>query len=224
MQPHKQFKGVFVKPQKRGMVLFTKSFAPGKTVYTEKIIKENDAEYREWDVKKSKLAAAIIKGVSQLGIKPGSTVLYLGCASGTTASHVSDIAGADGFVWCLDFAPRTMRDMVLVVEARANMTAILADANRPGMYADQVLAVDAVFQDIAQRDQAGIFLKNCGRFLRKGGFGILCVKSRSVDVARKPKDVFKDVRAKLEKHMVIVDYRELDPLEKDHCIFVCKKK
>lgn len=224
MQQHRQFKGVFVKPQKKGMALYTKSFAPGTIVYTEKIIKENGVEYREWDVKKSKLAAAIVKGISQLGVKPGSTVLYLGCASGTTASHVSDIVGADGFVWCLDFAPRTMRDMVLVAEERANMTTVMADAGHPERFAHQVLAVDVVFQDIAQRDQAGIFLKNCERFLKKGGFGVLCVKSRSVDVAKKPKDVFKDVRAKLEQRMVIVDYRELDPLEMDHCIFVCKKK
>ena len=117
-----------------------------------------------------------------------------------------------------------MRDMIFVAQERANMTAILADANKPDSYVNQLLAVDAVFQDIAQRDQAGIFLKNCERFLKSGGFGILCVKSRSIDVAKQPKEVFKDVRAKLERRMAIVDYRELDPFEKDHCIFVCKKK
>lgn len=224
MQNHRQFKGVFVKPGKRGMTLYTKSFAPGKQVYKEKLVKEKGTEYREWDTHRSKLAAAIVKGISQMGIKPDSTVLYLGCASGTTSSHVSDIVGKEGFVWCLDFAPRTMRDMILVSEQRPNMTTIMEDANHPERYANQVLAVDAIFQDVAQKNQAEIFLKNCDMFLKKGGFGILCVKSRSIDISKKPKEIYKVVREQIEKKLMIVDYKELDPLEKDHCVFVCKKK
>lgn len=224
MQNHRQFKGVFVKPGKRGMALYTKNFAPGIQVYKEKLVKEKGVEYREWDTKRSKLAAAIVKGISQMGIKPDSTVLYLGCASGTTSSHVSDIVGKEGFVWCLDFAPRTMRDMILVSEQRSNMTTVMEDANHPERYANQVLAVDAIFQDVAQKNQAEIFLKNCDMFLKIGGFGILCVKSRSIDISKKPKDIYKMVREQIEKKLMIVDYRELDPLEKDHCVFICKKK
>ena len=40
---------------------------------------------------RSKLAAAILGGVENIWMKPGSKVLYLGAASGTTVSHVSDI-------------------------------------------------------------------------------------------------------------------------------------
>jgi rRNA 2'-O-methyltransferase fibrillarin len=32
-------------------------------------------------------------GIENIWIKPGSKVLYLGAASGTTVSHVSDIVG-----------------------------------------------------------------------------------------------------------------------------------
>ena len=35
----------------------------------------------------------MIGGVEDIYIKPGSKVLYLGAASGTTVSHVSDIVG-----------------------------------------------------------------------------------------------------------------------------------
>ena len=35
----------------------------------------------------------MIGGVEDIFIKPGSRVLYLGAASGTTVSHVSDIVG-----------------------------------------------------------------------------------------------------------------------------------
>jgi len=78
--------------------------------------------------------------------------------------------------------------------------------------------------DIAQKNQAEIFLKNCKMFLKKGGFGLLALKARSVDVTRNPKIIFKEIREKLEKQMIIVDYRELDPYEKDHAFFVVKKK
>jgi fibrillarin-like rRNA methylase len=50
-------------------------------------------EYRVWNPFRSKLAAAVLGGVEQIHIKPGSKVLYLGAASGTTVSHVSDIVG-----------------------------------------------------------------------------------------------------------------------------------
>lgn len=46
-----------------------------------------------WNPFRSKLAAAILGGIDQIHMKPGSKVLYLGAASGTTVSHVSDIVG-----------------------------------------------------------------------------------------------------------------------------------
>lgn len=50
-------------------------------------------EYRAWNPFRSKLAAAILGGIDQIHIKPGAKVMYLGAASGTTVSHVSDIVG-----------------------------------------------------------------------------------------------------------------------------------
>jgi len=223
MMEHKM-QGVYILKTKKKLLLYTKSLAPGIAVYGEELIRKGKDEYRNWDPNKSKLAAALAKKVSQLGIRPGNTVLYLGCASGTTPSHVSDLVGKEGFVFALDFAPRVLRDIVKVCEQRKNMTPLLGDASKPETYMHQVTMVDAVFQDIAQKNQADIFLKNCKMFLKKGGFGILAVKARSVDVTKKPKQIFNQVRAQLEKEIIIVDYRELDPFEKDHCIFICKKK
>ena len=54
---------------------------------------ETKTEYRVWNPFRSKLAAAILGGVDKIHIKPGVKVLYLGAASGTTVSHVSDIVG-----------------------------------------------------------------------------------------------------------------------------------
>ena len=69
-----------------------------------------------------------------------------------------------------------------------------------------------------------IFLKNCDQFLRAEGFGLVAIKARSIDVAQKPQNIFRDVRKLLEKHLTLVDYRELAPFQKDHCLFGCKKQ
>jgi fibrillarin-like pre-rRNA processing protein len=190
------------------------------SVYGERIVDG----YRIWDPKRSKLGAGLYKGISQTGIKPGSTVLYLGCSTGTTVSHVSDIIGLSGKVYGLDVAPRVMRDFLLSMASRENVYPIMADAAHPQDYAHLVETVDVVFMDIAQRDQVSIFLKNCHAFLKPGGFGLLSLKSRSIDITKSPKQIFMETRAALEKEMTIVDYKELAPYEIDHALFVCKKK
>ena len=215
-----KLKGVF----SPGKGIYTKNLVKGKKVYGEKLVKDGGDEYREWNPLKSKLGAAIVKGATQIGMMEGKTVLYLGAASGTTVSHVSDIIGKDGFVFALDFAPVVVKDLVFLADDRKNLAPILADANRPSTYADKVFSVDTIFMDIAQKDQVGIFLKNVDMFLKKNGTALLAVKARSIDVTKKPKLIFRDVRNELEKRMIIVDYRELAPFEKDHCLFVCKKK
>ena len=50
-------------------------------------------EYRVWNPFRSKIAAAVVGGIENLWIKPGDKVLYLGAASGTSVSHVSDLVG-----------------------------------------------------------------------------------------------------------------------------------
>ena len=217
-----RLEGIFEDKDSRQRRIYTKSLLPGKKVYDEFLVTDNDVEYREWNPNKSKLAAGILKGISQIGIKKGKTVLYLGCASGTTVSHVSDIVD-DGFVFGLDFAPRVMRDFVFLCKDRKNIAPLLADANKPDSYKDRITKeVDVVFQDIAQRNQVQIFVKNCKQFLTKKGFGLLALKARSIDVTKKPKEIFKQVRKELDKELMIVDYKELYPFEKDHAMFVCK--
>lgn len=207
-------------------LLYTRNLTPGKRFFAEELIREQGAEFRSWDVSRSKLGSAIKKGISQIGIKDKDLVLYLGAAHGFTPSYVSDLVGNEGFVFCIDNAPRVVRDLVFVCEERVNMAPILADANHPEEYKDLVSPqVDVVFQDIAQRNQVEIFLKNCDAYLKKGGFGLLVLKARSVDVSKRPREIFRQVRMELEKSsMIVVDYRELEPFERDHAMFVCKKK
>ena len=227
-----RFDNIFIQQSRRGMRLFTKSLYRGfrgfdETLYKQKI-DEVQTHLREVDPERSKLFAGVAKGVSQIGIREGSSVLYLGASHGYTPSFVSDVVGENGCVVCVDFAPRVVRDLVFVCEKRANMAPVMGDANHPEEYAQFVPSegVDVVFQDVAQRNQVQMFVKNCEAFLKKGGYGLLALKARSVDVTRKPAAVFKEAFLALEKDpsVVIVDKRELDPFEKDHILFVVKRK
>jgi fibrillarin-like pre-rRNA processing protein len=216
--------GVYRKRLGKKTLYYTKSLYPGFRGFDERTDKEEGAEYREVRPDRSKFIAAIAKGLSQTGIKKGSIVLYLGASHGYTPSFMSDIIGEEGFMFCLDFAPRVVKDLVFVCERRKNMAPMLENASHPENYQNIVPKVDVVFQDIAQRDQLQIFIDNCNMYLKPGGFGLLALKARSVDVSKNPKQVFREVKMQLEKQIAVVDYRELDPFEKDHAFFVVKKK
>ena len=215
---------VFESDKAKRKQLYTINFVPGKNVYRENLVEENGIEYREWDAFKSKLAASILKGSPNIGIRKNDVVLYLGAASGTTASHVSDIVGNGGFVFAVDIAPRVIRDLIFLCYERKNIAPILADANKNDRIKERVSAVDVVYQDVAQKNQVEIFLKNALLFLKEDGYALLAVKARSIDVTKQPKQLFKEVKERLEKNLTIIDYRELEPFQKDHCMFICKKK
>jgi len=205
----------------RSRSIYTKALVPG-SVYGESMYRHEGSLYREWVPNRSKVAAAIMKGAPNIFIRKGHIVLYLGAASGTTASHISDMVGKDGFIFALDFAPRVVRDLVFLCEKRKNMAPMLFDAHHPETYQDSTAKADIIIQDIAQRDQVDIFLKNIRMFLKKGGYGLLSVKSRSIDVTKKPKDIFRQVHAQLDSSLKVVDSRDLGPFEKDHMMFFCK--
>ncbi|MHA2023069.1 MAG: fibrillarin-like rRNA/tRNA 2'-O-methyltransferase, partial [Candidatus Thorarchaeota archaeon] len=95
VEPYK-FSGIYTVIDRELKSIATKSLAPGKSVYGEKLVKEGEDEFRLWSPRRSKLAAAIKRGLTEMPIQPGSKVLYLGAASGTTVSHCSDIVGPNG--------------------------------------------------------------------------------------------------------------------------------
>ncbi len=223
IQPHKLYQ-IYTKSTKYKSELLTKNLVPGQTVYDENLVTDKGVQYRTWDPSRSKLAAGILNGLDQTGIKKGSTVLYLGSSSGTTISHVSDMVESDGCIYGIDISSFMLRDLVLLSKTRPNIVPLLGNAGKPQDYATLVTPDDIIYQDIAQPDQTRIFLKNCNLFLKRGGFGIYCVKSRSIDITKKPKQIYAQVRSELEQHLTVIDFRILDPYEKDHCLFFVKKK
>ena len=220
IKPHKIFE---IYQEARGKKIFTKSILPEETHFDERIVREGKEEYREFNPRRSKLAAMIMKGCTNAGIRKDDVVLYLGVSHGYTASFVSDIVGKDGLICGIDPAPRVVRDLVFLSEKRKNIVPILANANHPKEYLGRVCAADIVYQDISQKNQAEIFIKNCNLFLKKGGYGLLAVKARSIDIKKRSKDIFVSIRKQLEKVFTVIDYKILEPFEKDHCMIIVKK-
>ena len=223
MQPIGRFPNLFKERKGKYFHYYIKS-KDGKTYFDERVFRNAEGYFREVDPNRSKLFASIAKGISQLGLKPDVSVLYLGASHGYTVSFLADMIPT-GEIYALDFAPRVMRDMIFIAEDKKNIAPIYADAFNTDSFKKYIpKKMDIVFMDIAQRNQVEIFLKNCDEFLKDYGFGILALKARSVDVTRKPKEIFKEVRRELEKVYPVVDYKELAPYEQDHALFVIKKK
>ncbi len=205
-----------------GKKIYTKNLIPGASVYGEERIIKDNIEYRYWDPFRSKLAAALLKNMSQF-ISPNSKVLYLGAASGTTISHVSDIT-PKGFVFGIEFSKRVAKQLFILSMRRKNLASILADANRPEDYVPYVPTVDVLYQDVAQKNQVEIFIKNADLFLKKGGFGFLALKAKSVDVTKKPKQVYDMAYRKLLEHFDVLEYKNIAPFQKDHMVYLVRKE
>jgi fibrillarin-like pre-rRNA processing protein len=199
-------------------ILLTCNLTPGKGVYNEEMVTREGTEYRAWDPFRSKLAAAIIKGLAPDIIGVGTKVLYLGTSTGTTASHVSDIVGEKGLLVGVEFAPRVAREFLeKVARERVNVIPFVADARDPSRYS--VTQFDVVYCDIAQPDQTEIAIANCRRTMKKGGTLLLVVKARSIDVLKEPTRVFAEEKAKLlAAGFVVHKIIELSPFDKDHAL------
>ncbi len=215
------FNGIFSLEDNKKSRFFTKNLVPGVSVYGEKFFRENSVEYREFSPLSSKLAAALRLGLKHFELKDDSLVLYLGSSTGTTVSHVSDIV-TKGMVFGVDSAPVVMRELVFLAEQRKNIAPVLADASQPSQYKDLIVPVDFLYQDVAQKNQVDIFLKNL-QFLKKNCLAFLVIKARSIDFSKKPEDVFSAVSAELKKHVSVLQEINISSFQKDHCMFICRK-
>lgn len=202
----------------------TENLSKGVQVYGERLIKLNDVEYRVWDPFRSKLAAAIIKGLKHLPIKYASKVLYLGASTGTTVSHVSDIVGSSGLVFSVESASRVARELIeRVAVHRSNVIPIIEDARKPNAYFSVSGKADVVYCDIAQPDQTEIAIANCRSYLKNNSYLMLVVKPRSIDVTKEPKDVVDEEVARLQSNGFDVEQViNLQPFDKDHAMVIAR--
>ena len=185
----------------------------GDPVYGER----TDGEWRQWDPTRSKVGAMVQLGLDT-GLAGGETVLYLGAAAGTTVSHVADFAGP---TYAVEFAPRPMRDLLAVAEARPNLFPLLKDAREPDSYAHVVEPVDVLIQDVATRGQARVAARNA-QFLDPDSHLLMAVKARSEDVTADPERVFERVRSELAETYDLVATERLEPFHEDHLAVVAR--
>jgi fibrillarin-like pre-rRNA processing protein len=208
---------------KSGKAIFTENLVPGERIFTKNLVRVKGIEYREWDPFRSKPAAAIAVGIRAFPLKKGSKILYLGISSGTTSTFFSDIIGKDGIIYGVEISERSIRDLNPVAERRGNIVPILADARKPETYS-WIEPVDVVYQDVATNDQSEILIRNCRTFLKRNGFAVIAIKSRSIDVTRPPREIYKQEEGKLSRVFKILERKELDPYEKDHLFLILKWK
>lgn len=206
--------------------LFTRNLTPGTRVYGEDLIAEGGIEYRYWEPYRSKLAAALQNNIGELPLHEGNTVLYLGAAEGTTASHISDIIGEKGLLFGVDISAKVMQRFTWLCERRKNMVPVLADAARPETYREHLAGfkIDVLYQDVSQRNQAEIFLRNAHAYLKISGYGLLTVKARSISSVEKPGKIISDEVSKLEKEFRVLKVIDLKPFEKEHAMVLCERK
>ncbi|MEM5766359.1 MAG: fibrillarin-like rRNA/tRNA 2'-O-methyltransferase [Candidatus Aenigmatarchaeota archaeon] len=221
IKKHEKFDGVFLVNDK----LATLNLLFGEKTYGEELVRAGGKEYRIWDFWRSKPAAAIKKGIKEFPIKKSTKILYLGIASGTTASHFSDIIGRDGIIYGVEISKRVLRELIPHAEKRGNIVPILADARKPESYHNIIFEkVSVVYCDVASPDELELFIRNCLKFLEPRGYGMVAVKSRSIDVLKKPDEIYREARKKLEENFEILDFVKLDPYDKDHGFFVVRFK
>jgi rRNA 2'-O-methyltransferase fibrillarin len=221
---------VFIAKGKEDM-LATLNMVPGESVYGEPrvtvekkkfvdgVATSDKIEYRIWNCFRSKLAASIFNGIDNIYMYPGARVLYLGAASGTTVSHVSDLVGPEGVVFAVEYSERSGRDLVNMAKKRPNIIPIIEDARKPAKYRMLVSMVDCIFSDVAQPDQARIIILNAENFLKNGGGFVFSIKANCIDSTADPEVVFAQQTDELKKSgFKPKEQVTLEPYERDHAV------
>jgi len=224
IRAHPKYSNVYISGLPQNPKLYSKNLIPGNKVYGERLIIFKGEEYREWDPFRSKLAAMILEKPSLEFLKKDLNCLYLGASSGTTISHLSDIV-YEGVIYGVEFAERSMRQLIQNTDKRKNIVPLLGNANFPESYAKAIFTpIDLIYQDIAQPNQAQIAIENCNYYLKNKGFLILAIKSQSIDSVEKSEKIYRQEKKILEKAgYVIIDSINIHKYAANHIILTVQK-
>lgn len=217
--PHPASPRIFTALRGRTRLLLTEDLSPSYSVYGEEKLLIGSTHYRVWDPFRSKLASAVLLGLPVVPVRKGDAVLYLGAATGTTASHISDVVGTSGVVYCVEVSPKPFGDLIRLTEQRTNVIPILGDARNPRSYVFWVGGVDVLYCDVAQPDQVEIVCENASLFLRSGGHLLHAVKASSVDSSVLPEQVYEDALSRLSEGFAVRAKVNLERYQKKH-VFV----
>ena len=186
------------------------------SVYGERVIKRGKLFYRMWTPSRSKLAAAMKLGLRTFPFKD-SKVLYLGASTGTTVSHISDIAA---LVWAVEISPVSVYKLLSLAERRMNIIPLLMDAREVDKLSLFVFEPEVLYQDVSQRDQITIFIRNMMRF--KPRYGFLMLKTRTIDMRKAPREILKVARKRIGEMYAVEEIINLSRYQRDHYAIVVK--
>lgn len=225
IRKHPKFSNIFVSGSPNRLRIYTKNRDLNKTVYGEKIVEYRNSQYREWNPYRSKICASIMNKAHNLHITPDTNILYLGAASGTTVSHLSDILSGKGKIFAVEFSPRSLRELVQNCIDRENVIPILGDANKPFEFSHFISGrINIIIQDVAQPNQTDILIKNARRFLSSNqGFFIYAIKARSIDTFADPNQIFNQEIEKLNKSKLKTENTiNISNYQEDHVVLFGK--
>ena len=204
---------------REGRDLFTINRTPGVRVYGETLRVAAGIEYRQWDPFRSKLAALLLRDAPKDLGRGVKSALYLGGAHGTTVSHLSDV-WPESPIFVVEKSPTAFAPLLALARRRTNLLPLLADAQLPERYQADVGLVDFLYQDIAQRNQAAIFVENARACLAPAGQGVLMLKVRSVTQQRPTATIVREARGAIVRAgLEIVHETPLAPFSREHVAF-----
>jgi len=202
--------------------VYTLDLMGGTSVYGEGIEDIGGSKFREWIPWRSKLGALVRRMDNRMPDLKGP-ILYLGAAQGTTVSHLSDLF-PDSVIYAVEFSETAYRKLARIATERGNIVPILEDAFHPERYSAMVGKVRTLYQDVSQKDQVGMFLRNADMMLERGGTGILMIKARSIDVTSPPERIYGSVRDDITgRGWQVLDLITLDPFQADHACLIVRK-
>lgn len=223
MRPSRSFRPVEGSPRlfetQRGdrHELWTEAVGDPPPVYGERWAEVSDRRFRLFEPGRSKLSAAVVRGWSGDLPARGERWLYLGAASGTTASHVADLVGPEGRVYAVERSVRPFARLVVLAERWPNLRPILADAREPVEYASLTPPVDGLYADIAQPDQLEIVRRNAELLLAEEGARLLvALKTPSMGRGRSAlghRETFEEALAEVA---TLAPSVSLEPFHKGH--------
>jgi fibrillarin-like pre-rRNA processing protein len=202
----------------------TEALGTPPEVYGERLVSTSTGWWRRWDPYRSKLSAALLKGFRGPLPQPGERWLYLGAATGTTASHLADLVGKEGAVYAVEMSLRPFARLLRLAERYPNLRPILGDARRPDDYAGWVPPVDGVYSDVAQPDQAGIARRNAELFLRDGRPLLLVLKLSSLGRDRSPEALVDRALGELRPFRALAPPLALEPFHRQHRFVVARNQ
>ncbi len=208
---------LILRPGERTIELWTEAVGTPPAVYGERWRPLDRRLLRSFEPGRSKLAAGLAEGWRGPLPTPGERWLYLGAASGTTASHVADLVGPSGRVYAIERSPRPFARLLTVATRWPNLLPVLGDARDPRGYFDLVPEVDGLYADVAQPDQVEIVRANAELYLHGAGSAVLvALKTASMGRTLGPRAHLERAERELGATARLEPSVRLDPYHRAH--------